>query len=393
MTSIQPHQPIDWEHIEQNAERDCPSPFFRHEARRILQRVELIGPLRPPADEFRRVYRSLHWNEPDRVLEVVNALLPRVKGPNPKIVVRAEAWGYVVGVLDEWITQARIFYLASGILECSLRARLHGRMTDVTGTTNWPEIDGAAPSQLHEFAAREARDGQLARVHELVEAFKAGLASPAEHAGLVVDLDATLQPTAVPAPRDGAVFVRDLTFGGLRMFFERKASWGGKYQLQEIFRGRNGTATLPNRDKVTAVLKNLNAARNDASHYRPKKYPTFDGPLFDAANLAAWLGEDLQHIYSSIDTRQSTELSTLLIPIAEDAGWLDREDGSRCAANGCATRSPMDWLMDRAPLAREEVNASFPVTRSCLHHRVVIRVQRHRPYLISGEPPSPGVSR
>lgn len=29
MTSIQPHQPIDWEQIEQNAERDCPSPFFK----------------------------------------------------------------------------------------------------------------------------------------------------------------------------------------------------------------------------------------------------------------------------------------------------------------------------------------------------------------------------
>ena len=36
MTSIQPHQPIDWEQIEQNAERDCPSPFFRQIANYAL---------------------------------------------------------------------------------------------------------------------------------------------------------------------------------------------------------------------------------------------------------------------------------------------------------------------------------------------------------------------
>src|SRR5262249_27462899 len=150
---------------------ECPSDYLRGEAAKILERVELIGPLRPPREQFVRVYRSLHWNEPDRVMRIVSAVLPRATGSKPQIEVRLNAWGYVIGVLDEWITQARVFYLVSGILECSLRARLNARMTDVYGP-NWPDVPEAVPSVLHELAAKNQRDEQLANVHAAMDEFE-----------------------------------------------------------------------------------------------------------------------------------------------------------------------------------------------------------------------------
>ena len=80
----------DWAAVAAGLINECPSPTLRDSAITILERVELLGPLRSPRDEFQRVYRSLRWNEADRILQIVNALLPRAKGPDPKLVIRAD---------------------------------------------------------------------------------------------------------------------------------------------------------------------------------------------------------------------------------------------------------------------------------------------------------------
>ncbi|MGH2609912.1 MAG: hypothetical protein ACRDHF_12605 [Tepidiformaceae bacterium] len=366
----------DWAAIAAAVMGDCPSPTLRDAAITLLERVELLGPLRPPRDEFRRVYHSLRWNEADRLLQIVNALLPRVKGPDPRLVIRADAWGYVIGVLDEWIGQARIFYLVAGILEAALRARIDARLTDAFGT-GWLTVPEVVPSKLHELATAEQRDAQLAAVHDLAEEAVAKQPGELDGTGLVGALQAALRPPVPVQRATGALFLRDLSFGGLRMFFEKRKLWEGKAQLQEVFRGRDGQAKVQH-DKVRAVLAQINEARNDVSHYRPLRCLTFENPLFAAATLASWLGEDLQHVYGSVDTRHTTELSVALAPVAEQAGWSARGDGHACVEGGCAIPVPYDWLLARAPLDLQDLTA-IPVRRACLYHRVAARVAVHRP--------------
>src|SRR4051812_11110708 len=103
--------PTDWKNVAQALATECPSGYLRGKTTSVLERLEFIGPLRASELEFHRVYWSLHWNEPDRVLNIVNVMLSRAKGPKPQIEVRADAWGYVIATLDEWVTQARVFYL------------------------------------------------------------------------------------------------------------------------------------------------------------------------------------------------------------------------------------------------------------------------------------------
>lgn len=366
-----------WQDIAIELAGECPSQTVRRATVRVLERADLIGPLRAPREEFRRVYRFLHWNEEERVLGVVNAILERTKGTNPQTIVRANAWGYVVSVLDEWITQARVFYLVSGILESTLRARLNAHLTDKLGTEHWPDIPEAAPSALREFAPKqEQRDEQLLHIHSLLEQ-NAPDTTDAKDA-LIAAIRQAVAPKALESPRDGSEFVRYLSFGALRMFFERKKTWEGKIDLQGVFRGRDGKSTPPLRDKVTSVLKTLNDARNEVAHYRPKRFLTFEQPLFDAALLASWLGEDLQHVYSSIDSRDSTELSILLGAVSQEAKWRERVNDGQCESSECRISGPYDWLMGSAPKARTELE-NVHVVRACLYHRVQIRSELHRP--------------
>lgn len=361
--------PVDWAAVSKACETDCPSSFFREKAERVLERVDLIGPLsRPPEAEFTRVYKSLHWNEPDRVMDIINAVEPRTKGANPKVVVQLDAWGYIIGVLDEWVTQARVFYLVSGILEASLRARLNARMTEVLGAkwTASPEV----PSQLHELSNRAARDAQLQAIHGILERKNSGDGETRER--LLSDLKAILTPPVAVDPPAGSIFVRNMSFGVLKMFFEKKYLWAAKVQLQNLFRGRGGSGDPPNQDKVKSVLTRLNEARNEVAHYRPEKFLTFEQALFDAATLASWFGEDIQHIYSAIDTRETSELSVLLRAISAEASWEDRTDQTKCYDSTCGTFPPLDWLMPVAPLTREEM-VNLTASRACLFHRVVSR--------------------
>lgn len=367
----------NWKEIAIDLADECPSQTLRRATVRVLERAALIGPLRAPREEFRRVYQFLHWNEEDRVLAVVNAILERTKGTNPQTIVRANAWGYVVSVLDEWITQARVFYLVSGILESTLRARLNAHLTDKLETENWPDVSDAAPSALREFAPKqEQRDEQLLQIHALLEQKVPDTAEAKD--GLIAAIREAVAPKALESPRDGSEFVRHLSFGALRMFFERKKTWEGKIDLQSVFRGRDGKSDPPLRDKVTSVLKTLNDARNEVAHYRPKRFLTFEQPLFDAALLASWLGEDLQHVYSSIDSRESTELSILLGALAQSAKWSERVNDFQCGLSECRIARPYDWLLGSAPRARDELD-SVHVVRACLYHRVQIRSEFHRP--------------
>ena len=338
--------------------------------------------MRPPQDEFRRVYYSLRWNEADRLLDVVNAILPRAKGPDPKLVIRADAWGYVMGALDEWIAQARVFYLIGGILETALRARIDARLTDAFGA-QWPSTPEVTPSQLRELAAADQRDAQLAAVRALVEAAVENPPAGPDAPAFVAALEGALQLPAAVHVGTGAHFLRGLSFGALRMFFEKRKLWEGKAQLQDVFRGRDGGGPKVQYDLMRSVLASINDARNDVSHYRPLKCLTFETPLFAAATLAKWLGEDLQHVYGAVDTRHSTELSVALGPLAEHAGWVGHGDDHACGEAGCVVPLPFDWLLKRAPLDREELPA-IPVRRACLYHRVATRVAVHRP---GGAPP------
>ena len=160
------------------------------------------------------------------------------------------------------------------------------------------------------------------------------------------------------------------------MFFESKTRWGGKFQLSRLFNEDPGAPAQ--RDKVSAVLKTLQEARNEIAHYRPFRFPTFELPLYSAATLARWFGRDLQHIYGSIDTRESTELSVLLRATAQYATWRDAAGAATCETAGCAAGAPIDILMESAPREHLEL-ATVKFSRACLYHRVQKRVALHRP--------------
>jgi hypothetical protein len=363
--------PTDWAAISAAVIDESPSPTLRAAAVGLLERVERLGPLRPPRDEFSRVYQWLRWNEAARIREIVEGLLY-----HPDIRIRADAWGYVVGIFDEWIAQARIFYLVAGILEAALRARVDARLTDTYGD-DWVIAPGVLPSKLHEMATAAQRDQQLSAVHDIVER-TAEVAHRVDGPALLAELQDALRPLPLAQKVTGAQFLQDLTFGGLRMVLEKKALWEGKAQLQEILRGRDGKGPKVQHDNMRSVLQTLIDARNAISHYSPIRCLTFENPLFAAASLAVWLGKDLQHIYSAIDTRNTTELSVALAPLATEAGWTARADGRICGKNGCDVRLPFDWLLERAPLNRAEL-PTIPVARACLYHRVANRIALHRP--------------
>jgi hypothetical protein len=153
------------------------------------------------------------------------------------------------------------------------------------------------------------------------------------------------------------------------MWFQGKRFWSETTKLSEMFRGEPGTDPPPQFDKLRTVLKRIHDARNDISHYRPGPDLSFAEPLFAAATLASWMGEDLQRIYRNIDDRLTTELSILLAPLGEDEGaWSTRCDRNKCREANCSSPPPLDWLMSSAPKDRIEL-AEVTVSRACRLHR------------------------
>jgi hypothetical protein len=101
-------------------------------------------------------------------------------------------------------------------------------------------------------------------------------------------------------------------------------------------------------------------------------------PLFAAATLTAWLDVDLQHIYSSIDIRSTTELSELLAPLGEDAAkWSARSDRDACPVHDYPIHPPLEWLLERATTSREEL-VQVVVRRACVADGIRYWEKHHR---------------
>lgn len=333
--------PTDWSRIADELRIACPSSTLRRETVALLQLIEPIGPLRSPPIEFQRVYRSLHWNDASHLRRVVELL--RWHAHRPEGIARSEAWGYVMAVHDQWITQARILYLVLGILESALRVRVHVCLSDYFATDDWPNVPEAVPSGIRKRLEGAGSDGHN------------------------------------PLP-SGDVFLREHTsFFDLVMWFEGKRFWNDPIGMHNLFRGMRGHEPAPQFEKLRAVLRRLQAARNDIAHYRPGPDLSFTEQFFAASTLSAWLGEDLQHVYGAIDSRATTELSALLTVLShEPSGGLSNQRQFTCMVPGCTVPgSPLEVILERAPRDHEELRR-LPVNHACLYHRVQLREAFHR---------------
>lgn len=376
----------DWNRVAGSLAAECPSSTLQRQAVSVLETLQTLGPLRPTLDEFRRVYQSLQWNEANRVQSAVGILRARSSGPKPQLVVRAEAWGYTIAALDEWTTHARIFYLVIAILESALRARIDARLTDYYGTPDWANVPDAIPSFLRERTQTRERLRQYEKAQALLrravpvdtEASTEELL--ARHDQLLAELRAELADVPPVPQQVGAEFLRRVTtLHDLYQWLITRRFWNEPVRMAQLFRGKQGTAAVPQSDKFKKVFTTLHDARNAMAHYRPEgENLSFVEPLFAAATLAQWLGADIAHIYSAIDTRRTTELSAALDFVGDTtAGWKDRPGVDVCDTKGCAAHPPLAWMLGSAPTHQTEL-ASVPLRRVCLQHRVLIRDADHR---------------
>src|SRR5688500_2677296 len=106
----------DWLRLAATLAAACPSRTYRDYTAAILARVERLGPLGPAREEFLRVYRFLHCNDPAHVLQVTRQLLEYASVPRPQLHIQHNAWRYVVATHDAWMLRARIFYVVAGLL-------------------------------------------------------------------------------------------------------------------------------------------------------------------------------------------------------------------------------------------------------------------------------------
>ncbi len=355
----------DWRHIARSLVSMCPSDFYRSHAASLLARVERLGPLGPAEEEFRRVCRFLHYNDPTYLGRVVQELLERASGPRPRLRIQHNAWRYVVATHDEWIAEARIFYLAAGLLEGTLRSRLNQRMTDYFGP-RWPAQDALVPSFTRDsltVMSRAARFDRIARAAKTVNDFD-----------LAVRVSEQVQMLPEPPP-PGDAFVASLGLAALQAFFTSKSLYNGKPQLKELLIDQRTGKPAP-REQVTSVFDRYRKARNAVAHYDLGSNLSFAQALYTAALIAEWLGADLQHFYSAVDTRRSTELSRLLGPQADDLGRGVPLDC--CDAHGCDVGGPWDWVITSATPTDGAALVGTTTRRACLYHRVQFQAARHR---------------
>jgi hypothetical protein len=357
---------------------EYPSEFFRTATERILARVEDLGPTRPPEDEYRRVYRFLHFNEPSRIERILSELETRKRRSGSPLDIRVDAWAYVASTFDEWINHARIFYVITGLVEGTLRSRIDAHLTARFGQ-NWPTNPDAAPESVRDNAKQLQRDNQLREIRELVinaEKIDEPRAALMRIANILTPI-----PARDSAQEFGPTFVTSLDLGRIQALLGSRKHWGGKAQLQEIFQDPS-TGKPPRRDELHSLFEKLRSVRNDVAHYRPGEELSFAQPLLAASRLARWLELDLQHTYSSVDSRHTTELSRLLGPLLDDLVRNLKSTAKTCEAADCPIGEPVDWLLNSIP---EASSADAPtLTRACLYHRVKIREQKHRPMLVQG---------
>lgn len=166
---------------------------------------------------------------------------------------------------------------------------------------------------------------------------------------------------------------RDYT--ALQAFFTTKHLYGGKPQLKELLIDTRTGTPVP-RQQLAKVFAKYRTVRNHVAHYTLGSEPSFAQALFTAATIAGWRGVDLQHFYSAVDTRQSTELSRLLG--AQLADLAEGRPDRACHAHGCTLGEPHDWIITSATPTEGAALAKTTVERACLYHRVQFQAARHR---------------
>lgn len=371
--------PRDWTAIGNGLVNTCHSTVYRDAAAEVLTLVEKLGPLGPPEEEFRRVYRFLHYNEAKRVIRVAEELLQAKERIDHALLVKNNAWKYVVVAFDAWLARARVFYLAAGIVEGTLKSRLDERLTLAFGE-NWHESADAVPSSVFERIEKEEARQRLAAAQRLLE--ETGEPDSLEKAReLLQEVQAHLASPMPPGVfQSGSEFIAHLPFSQLRSFFQAKRLWGRGPNLQTIFRPTAGATTVL-KSEVDDALKAVHEMRNEVAHYRPSGRLSFLEGLFALARLAQWLDVDLQWVYGSIDSRQSTELSHLL-ESRYAATYLEaQKKNAKCVGNDCAIGMPFDLLLDKAPTGSGGTALVDGVSLACMYHRVQVRaVVHHSPW-------------
>lgn len=366
-----PDSQIDWNGIAARPASQGLSPYYREQTVEILSRVELLGPLGDAVEEFGRVYRFLHYNEPHHIRRVVRALMERTNRTKGRLRIRHNAWRYTVAVYDEWIGHARIFYTVAGLLEGALRSRLNDRMTTRIGE-RWFDDEAAVPSTVRESNRTMKRAERMQKVERWLDRLDRGELSEIEFLKLV-------KPHRIPPSStsldNGQAFVASLTLFGLQQFFTTPTLFNGKAQLKELLVDPDSGDPVP-MASVEAELTRYREARNAVAHYDLAKDLSFAQALFTATKIARWLKVDLQHFYSSVDVRQSTELSRLLGPLLPK--FRSRiESIEKCATTGCTVGGPYDvMIIGRTPADGTDLTTT-EARSACPFHRVQYRVEQH----------------
>lgn len=403
----------DWQKVADSAAGKCTSEYYRKHAIQILGRVERLGPVNDPTEEFERVYSFLHYNEPSDVRRIVQELLERTsRKARGRLHIANNAWQYTVAAYDQWYGHARILYLAAGLIEGTLRSRLNERLTHVFGDS-WSKSN-AVPSAIREAPLLSKRAARMVKVENRLsnidsesidlETARKVLAdikkfaaiseepegdSAKQDVGQISNIapegDAVGEPsgaanlTTEPATQGGgAAFLADLALGQLLSFFTTKRLHGEPANLRTLLTDQKSGAPIP-LSQIQSAFDQYRRARNNVAHYILGAELSFAQALFNAATIASWLGVDLQHFYSSVDVRQSTELSRALSARLPELLRACGNLASGCEDPHCRNEEPHDWmLIDRAPRDGGELTSGLSVRRACLVHRVTFRTKQHK---------------
>ena len=368
--------PNKWPSLGDSLANALPSSTYRSATAEVLSRVARLGPLGDSEAEFRRVYRFLHYNEAARLLQVIDELLKAHEERKDHLEIKNNAWKYVVRAFDSWIGRARIFYLAAGIVEGSLRSRLDAHLTEVFGI-DWHKNREAVPSNVRDQASKEDQSQKLGSIRRILEDLGAESGTPEEKATALEAIRTLIAAQEVELPgQTGSEFCSRLQFSSLRSFFQAKRLWSN-IGLGKLFKPLHGD-TPPLKSEVDTALQTIHEVRNEVAHYRPSGKLSFLEGLFAVAKLARWLDVDLQHFYSSVDSKMTTELSLLLESHYPPAFTTVRSRTPNCLADTCPVGGPFDLLLKQAPIAWPSNEILGGATLACLYHRVQSRATEHK---------------
>ncbi len=370
---------VDWQEVAKDLGEVCPSSTYREEAARLLVKCAALGPLtgvdRTAANEFRRVYRFLHYNEAARLHSVVDELLASLQRKNAAPPSTRNAWNYVVGAYDRWIMRARVAYVVAGLLEGTLRSRLNARMTDEYGE-KWFMIPECVPSSLRDMIQRDSAVQSLAAIQRVFE-WQDGDSLAGSAQALLQAVRDVMTTTSSQEKQSAAEYVSHLSFGQLRTFFQAKRLWSKGPKLEQLFLAPGNASDPPLKSTVDEQLATIQKIRNEVAHYRPAPDTKFANSLYAAARVARWLDVDLQHFYGAVDTRMTTELSILVDD--REQFPMAAEVARRCIEKDCAFSEPLVLMLDSAPRHRNDLDEPTGARLACPYHRIRLRQILHRP--------------